>query len=101
MVRAYSENFEAIEAAHVGVDATDGPRIASVSTYLDLSSADIYPDGPRCIHGRPYSTSMLHFSATPFAVSTHGSALPPVQRLACLTTCVRGPLRCMACTSPS
>jgi hypothetical protein len=49
----YSKNFEAIDEVHVCVDAMDGPRIVPVSVNLDVSSADIHPDGPGCIHGRP------------------------------------------------
>jgi hypothetical protein len=46
--------FEAIDEVYVCVDAMDGPRIVSVSMNFDVSSTDIYPDGPGCIHGRPY-----------------------------------------------
>ena len=47
----YIKNFEAINEVHVCVDAMDGPQIVPVS--VNLESADIYLDGPGCIHGRP------------------------------------------------
>jgi hypothetical protein len=49
----YSKNFKAINEVCVCVDAMDGPQIVPVSMNLDVSSTDIYPDGPGCIHGRP------------------------------------------------